>query len=251
MLTHLLGVSRAELALLGPKPLGEADRRTLEEWLARRERREPLQHILGAAPFYGLALRVTPDVLVPRPETERLVEIALTILADLPVPRVLDVGTGSGAIALAIKHELPDALVMATDLSRAALEVAAHNAAALGYAVTFVQADLLDDPQVAAFAREADLVTANLPYLPEGDRESLSPEVQADPALALFGGADGLALFRRLVAQAQALLKANAWLLAELDPRNAEAALALATAWAERRLEADLAGRSRFVLLRR
>lgn len=251
LLTHLLGVSRAELGLLGGKTLDEADARTLEGWLARRERREPLQHILGFAPFYGLTLRVTPDVMIPRPETERLVEIALEQLGALAAPRVLDIGTGCGAIALAIKHELPEALIMATDLSYAALAVAATNATALGYAVTLVQADLLAHPEVEAFAREADLLTANLPYLPESDRDSLSLEVQADPPMAIFAGQDGLAQFERLLPQVQVLLKPGAWLLAELDPRNAEAALALATDWADRQLRPDLLDRPRFVLLQR
>jgi len=251
LLTHLLGVSRAKLGLVGGESVDEADARTLEGWLARRERREPLQHILGLAPFYGLTLRVTPAVLIPRPETEQLVEIALEQLSILATPRVLDVGTGCGAIALALKHELPDALVMATDLSHAALEVAAANASALGYAVTLVQADLLAHPEVEAFAREADLVTANLPYLPEGDRDSLSPEVQADPPLAIFAGQDGLQHFKRLLPQAHALLKPGAWLLAELDPRNAETALASATNWADRQLRPDLLDRPRFLLLQR
>lgn len=251
LLTHLLGVSRAELGLLANQPLAEADTHLLEDWLARRERREPLQHILGFAPFYGLMLRVTPAVLIPRPETERLVEIALRTLGTLAAPRVLDIGTGCGAIALAIKHELPDALVMATDLSRTALEVAAINTAALGYAVTLVQADLLAHPEVEVFAREADLVTANLPYLPESDRDSLSPEVQADPPLAIFAGQDGLSQFKRLLPQAYALLKPGAWLIAELDPRNAETALASAADWASGQLRPDLLDRPRFVLLQR
>jgi len=251
LLTHLLGVSRAELGLLANKRLEEAEARVLEGWLARRERREPLQHILGFAPFYGLTLRVTPAVLIPRPETEQLVEIALQQLGALAAPRVLDVGTGCGAIALAIKHELPDALVMATDLSYAALEVAAANAAALGYAVALSQADLLAHPEVEAFAREADLVTANLPYLPESDWDNLSPEVQADPPLAIFAGRDGLEQFKRLLPQAHALLKPGAWLIAELDPRNAEAALTSATNWADRQLRPDLLDRPRFVLLQR
>lgn len=251
LLTHLLGISRAELGLLANKRLEEAEASVLEGWLARRERREPLQHILGFAPFYGLTLRVTPAVLIPRPETERLVAIALGQLGALAAPRVLDVGTGCGAIALALKHELPDALVMATDLSYAALEVAAANATALGYAITLVQADLLAHPEVEAFVREADLVTANLPYLPEGDRDSLSPEVQADPPIALFAGQDGLAEFERLLPQARALLKPSAWLIAELDPRNAEAALTRATGWADRQLLTDLLDRPRFVLLQR
>lgn len=210
LLEALLALSRSELLLARQRPLSVPQRRRLEAWVRRREAREPLQHILGVAPFYGLTLRVTPQVLVPRPETERLVELALAHLRGRARPHVLDVGTGSGAVALALQAERPDAVVLASDLSGAALAVARENARRLGLPVRFRRADLLADPAVRAFARRAELVVSNPPYLPEGDREAVSPEVQADPATALYAGPDGLAVFRRLEREAFSALQPGA-----------------------------------------
>jgi len=248
LLGHLLGASRSEL-LLSRQTLSAQQRETLEAWLARRERREPLQHVLGVAYFYGLELRVTPDVLIPRPETERLVEWALGFLEPFAAPKVLDVGTGSGAVALAVKAERPAAEVLATDVSAAALAVARENAARLGLDVRFAQADLLEGAEVQAFARRADLVVSNPPYLPAADIDAVSPEVRADPALALFSGEDGLAHFRRLERGAFVLLQPDAGLFVELDPRNVFAARAASGAWARKEVLPDLADRPRFLRL--
>ncbi|HEX7021300.1 MAG TPA: HemK/PrmC family methyltransferase, partial [Trueperaceae bacterium] len=166
MLSALLGRSRSELLLERERQLGEDERATLRRWLARRAAREPLQHILGTAHFYGLELTVTPEVLIPRPETERLVELALGWARELAAPRILDVGTGSGAIALALKHERPTAQVWGSDLSASALELAALNAERLDLAIELRHSDLLKAPEVAGFARHADLLVSNPPYLP-------------------------------------------------------------------------------------
>ncbi len=251
LLAEVLACSSAELGLRYARALSRDEQARLEGWLARREKREPLQHILGWAPFYGLTLRVTPDVLVPRPETERLVELGLGLLADIANPQVLDVGTGSGAIALAFKHERPDAVVTASDISAAALEVARENATRLGLEVTFVQADLLGAPELRELLPVLDLLVANPPYLPLADKARVSPEVQADPELALYAGEDGLAVFRRLERQANAGLKEGACLLVELDPRHVAEAAALARAWRGCELACDLLGRERFLLLRK
>jgi release factor glutamine methyltransferase len=251
LLGQLLGLSRSAVMLERNRPL------SLERWtlylsqLGRRARREPLQHILGVAYFYGLELTVSPAVLVPRPETERLVELALEALTGVPQPRVVDVGTGSGAIALAIKAERPDAAVSASELSAEALEVARDNARRLGLEVDFVRSDLLGAPALQEAVRGADLLLSNPPYLPETDRAWLSPEVRADPAEALFSGEDGLAHFRSLEAQAFGLVKPGARMMLELDPRNSQKALAEAARWTERKLEADLLGRARFLVLER
>ena len=247
LLEALLGVSRADLWLRRTDTLAEAQSQTLEAWLRRREAREPLQHILGQAHFYGLTLRVTPDTLIPRPETESLVALGLQGLRGLTRPRVLDVGTGSGAVALALKAERPDALVCATDISPRALAVAADNAQRLGLELEVELSDLLGAPAVQAFARRVDLLVANLPYLPESDAAWLSPEVQRDPPEALFSGPDGLAHFRRLMAQAYALLRPGAVSLFELDPRNVEAARQACALWPQATLHGDLAGRVRFL----
>lgn len=251
LLEALLASSRSDLMLSRARALTEAQLSILEGWLARRAAREPLQHILGVAHFYGLTLRVTPDTLIPRPETERLVELGLSALGGTPEPKVLDVGTGSGAVALAVKAERPGASVWGTDLWRAALEVAAANAARLSLDVHFAHSDLLGAPNVRAFARSADLLITNPPYLPEGDAARLSPEVRRDPPGALFSGADGLAHFRRLTAQALPLLKPGAVCLVELDPRNVAQARAESGAWAEAVIHTDLVGRDRFLFLSR
>ena len=252
MLEHLLGVSRTTLMLERHRALTSAEEKTLKGWLARRAKREPLQHILGVAHFYGLELRVTPDVLVPRPETERLVEFGLQAIRSVQNPKVLDVGTGSGAVALAIKSERPDAVVMASDLSQAALHVARENAERLGLNIQFELSDLLEQPHIAGFAQNTDLLISNPPYLPEADQAHVSPEVQADPALALYSGPDGLEHFRRLERAAWGLLQpGGAVLLVELDPRNVRIALELASgnAWNKGRVLEDLVGRERFLWL--
>jgi release factor glutamine methyltransferase len=229
--------------------LTQVEQRSLEGWTRRRETREPLQHILGVAPFYGLELIATPDALIPRPETERLVELALESLADAPAPRILDVGTGGGAIALALKRERPGAEVRGSDLSARALTLARRNAERFDLAVRFDRSDLLADPEVAAFARRVDLIVANPPYLPDGDRVGIDPEVGFDPPEALYAGADGLELFRRLQRESHAVLPSGARLIVELDPRNIDAAAALARTWADREVLEDLAGRRRFLRL--
>ena len=251
LLGTLLQFSRSELLLSRTRVLTPTELETLEGWLSRREHREPLQHIVGMAPFYGLELRVTPDTLIPRPETEMLVAYGLEALAGTVRPNLLDVGTGSGAVALALKYERPDAQVWATDLSRAALDVAQKNAERLGLEVHFALSDLLLDPDVSAFARTANLLISNPPYLPESDAAWLSPEVKRDPPGALFSGTDGLTHFRQLSAQALTLLKPGASCLVELDPRNIRQAQAESTVWAETIVFTDLVGRERFLRLQR
>lgn len=253
LLAHLLDLPRTMVALSLRRELSDADIGRLQDWVARRVDREPLQHILGTAPFYGLDVGVTPTVLIPRPETEVLVYLALATVRDVRHPVVLDVGTGSGAIALAFKAERPGAVVTASDVSAAALAVARENAVRLGLEVSFVLSDLLDDAEVRQVARHADVVISNPPYLPRLDVEKLSPEVRADPALALFSGEDGLEHFRRLQQSAYNLLRNGAYLLVELDPRNVghAAALARSKGWAEVSVHPDLSERNRFLSLRR
>lgn len=251
LLGALLGLSRTELWLERARVLSPAEAARLEAWLERRARREPLQHITGRAPFWGLELTVGPAVLVPRPETERLVELVLDDLRGVPAPKVLDVGTGSGAVALALKLERPDALVLASDLSEAALEVARANAIRHGLELAFARSDLLLGDEVRSFARAADAIVANLPYLPEGDRARVPPEVRHDPEIALYAGADGLALYRRLERQAAELLEPGARLWLELDPRNLRQAEREARGWGGAETFTDLAGRERFLRLLR
>ncbi len=251
LLEAATGLERTTLMLNPERELAGEERRRLLGTLRRRIAREPLQHILGTAPFYGLDLAVDASVLVPRPETERLVERVLEELRGVRGPRVLDVGTGSGAIALAVSAERPDAEVMATDVAPEAVALARRNAARLRLGVRVLRSDLLAEGEVAAFAAGCDAVVANLPYLPDTDAGTLQPEAGRDPALALYAGADGLQLARRLIRQAALLLQSGALLALELDPRNVRAALGEVGAWREAGVELDLARRERFLLARR
>ncbi|MDW5596643.1 peptide chain release factor N(5)-glutamine methyltransferase [Conexibacter stalactiti] len=197
LLADALGATRTSLHLHPERVLALAESERFAALVARRRAREPVAYIRGTRGFRHIDLTVDRRVLVPRPETELLVEVAL----GLPrAARVLDVGTGSGAVALALKHERPDLDVLATDLSADALNVARANAAALRLNVTFAQGDLLSGVE-GAF----DAVLSNPPYVPDGDREQLEPEVAVhEPAQALFAGGDGLDVLRRLAADAAA-----------------------------------------------
>lgn len=254
LLEEVTGVGRARLLAHPEAPVSEDEVAAFERLLARRLCREPLQYVLGHADFCGLRLRVGPAVLIPRPETEELVEEALRRIAHVPRPWVLDVGTGSGAIALALRHARPDAEVFACDVAPEALAVAADNAERLGLAVRFVLADALDP----AFAHDVppcfDLLVANPPYVADDEREELAPEVRDfEPERALFAGPDPLVFYRALAGHALRVLKPGGLLLVETHAERAGAVEALfaaagLTGCGRRR---DLAGRERMVWARR
>ncbi len=215
-----LSLTRLELYTRFDQPLSDAEVTRLRERVARRGRREPLAYVLGSQPFRSFSLTVTPAVLVPRPETEELIPL---VLADLPPgARVLDVGTGSGAIALAVKHERADLEVSAVDASPAALEVARANAQRLELAVDFHHGDL-----ATALPGGWSAVVANLPYIAENERGECDPELAMEPAMALFAGAEGLDLIRRLISDAPRLLAPGGVLWLEHGHRQSEAVLAL------------------------
>ena len=181
--------------------------------VARRAAREPYAYIVGRQEFWGLEIDVSAAVLIPRPETELMVEVACEVLADASRPAlVADVGTGSGCLALAIARERPHATIVATDVSAAAIDIARHNADKLGVArqITFRQTDLLHDVE-----EQFDLIVSNPPYVRDGDRGGIQPEVRCEPAVALYGGADGLDVIRRLLTGAVARLKHGGTLLFE------------------------------------
>jgi release factor glutamine methyltransferase len=226
--------------------------------IERRLAGEPIQYIVGEAEFYGLPFDVNRDVLIPRPETEHLVERAIEAARKLrqtgatPAPRMVDVGTGSGAIAVALAHELPFAAIAATDVSAAALEVAQANAARNGVAgrIRFLKGDLLDPVRGEAF----DLVVSNPPYVPAGDRATLDVEVRDfEPAQALFAGADGLGIYRRLLPAAFATLSAGGILLLEIGhgQRASIAALLGSAGFDAIEFFADLQGIARVAKARR
>jgi release factor glutamine methyltransferase len=241
LLRHVLGISHAAQLADPKRRLTPAQQAAFDALVQRRLANEPVQYITGEQEFYGLALGVTPAVLIPRPETEQLVEAVLAELDPTQPLRILDVGTGSGAIAIALAHHLPRAHVTAVDLSAAALEVAASNAARHGLAdrIRFVASDLLDalPPDELPF----DFIVSNPPYVPTADRGSLHPQVRDhEPAAALFAGPDGLDVYRRLIPQARSALRPNGLLALEIGQGQREAVAALLAGWNELRFLDDL-----------
>lgn len=214
----------------------------------RRVRREPLQHITGGAPFGPLDLRVGPGVFVPRPETEVLAQWAVDTLAGVRDPVVVDLGTGSGALALYIAHARPDARVTAVELSESAREYARENAAAHGASIRIVAGDMTDPGLLGELSGSVDLVVANPPYVPEDP--GLDPEVYFDPAEAVFSGADGMAAIRGLVPVAARLLAPGGALGIEHDDTTSGEVCAVVAAegsFREPEVLCDLTGRARFV----
>ncbi len=248
LLEFVTGFSRLALILERHRKLEPDVLEQLELRTRRRESREPLQWILGFTHFYGLELAVRPGVLIPRPETERLVEIVLEVLKNSSAPRILDIGTGTGAIALALKHELPQANVLATDIDPKAVNLALENARSLGLEITLVKGDLLGSLEPLF-----DAIISNPPYLMDDDLDGLEPEVQRDPHAALFSGPDGLDLARRIVQEAREALNPGGLLALELDPRNVHALASELenTVWDGVAVHMDLTGRDRFLTARR
>ena len=255
---RLTGLTRTQLTLERARALSADDGVRLDAWLGRRRAGEPVQYITGRAAFRQLDLAVTPAVLIPRPETEGLVEIALEFLRATaerwPQPRVLDLGTGSGAIALAIASEHPAAIVTATDASAAALAVARANARALGLEerITWLAGDWLEplDPE-----QRFEAIVSNPPYLSGAERARIPGDVRDhEPAAALFSGDDGLDALREIVDEAPRHLVAGGLLALELaETRAAQVAAWLDGAhdWEGVAVREDLAGRPRYLVARR
>jgi release factor glutamine methyltransferase len=252
LLSELLGIGRAEIAFY-EKPLTEEQAKVYGAWISRRMKREPVQRILGYAYFRNLTLDLNTDTLIPRPDTESVVDLALERI-DLRggACRVLDIGTGSGAIAIAIAQEHPLCEVHATDVSEAALEIARHNAKQNGATVHFHRADVASGLEF--LTGKIDLLVSNPPYVDDLSAEKrLAPEVREwDPPAALYSGADEYAFFRRIFAETPPLLRVGADVVLEIGDNQAEAVLDLGrrAGFVPLETRADLAGTPRAVLLR-
>ncbi|WP_295680206.1 peptide chain release factor N(5)-glutamine methyltransferase [uncultured Fibrobacter sp.] len=245
IISHGLGMkNRMDLYLNFEKPLTAAELDTLRPLVARRANREPLQHIVGDTSFRGHIIKCDPRALIPRPETESLVDMAIERLNGVESPFIVEVGTGTAAISIACAKEIAGAKVLATDISDEALSLARENAQANGLneELTFAQGDLLDavtgdivakivgasagsagSPTLSATLPKISCLIANLPYIPDGEKGKLQPEVDKfDPALALYGGPDGLDLVRKLLQQTEGKLSAGAPVLLEIGSEQAE-----------------------------
>lgn len=222
---RILGWDAARLLTSADEEASERFTARYHAVVERRARHEPMAYILGTQEFWGLTFEITPAVLIPRPETEIIVEAALEMFPDPQAAlQIADVGTGSGCLAISLAHERSNARVVAVDVSGDAIDVAYANAVRHGVSerITFVGADVLGDPLLDRFT--FDLIVSNPPYVPESDRATLQPEVRDhEPPGALFAGADGLAVIRPLVAQSVVRLKKGGMLMFEIGVGQADA----------------------------
>lgn len=248
LLLRVLGRDRAWLFAHPDAVFSEEQARQFDAWIERRARHEPLQYIVGETEFYGLALKVTPDVLIPRPETEHLVEAVLGRFSPGNVARIADVGTGSGAIAIALAHALPRAELTGLDISGAALEIARQNAARceVDGRIRWLKSDLL----AAVRGESFDAIVSNPPYVAEV--EILEPQVRMyEPREALFAGPTGLEAYGRMIPEAREALKPGGWLLLEIGQGQREALRELLAGWDGVEFVADLQGIPRVGIARR
>jgi release factor glutamine methyltransferase len=258
LLGRLVLATRGELYLRGDEPFDTGAARTLASWILRRQAGEPLQYVLGEAAYSDLVLEVGPGVFIPRPETELLVDQALAFLRGRPTagraPQVLECCTGSGAIALSVAAEHPEAIVVATELSPRALAYAARNRARMAPAVA-ARVHLVHGDLGTALGGPFDVLLANPPYIAESERAELPRDVlDHEPHLALFAAKDGMAVIERLVDDGARLLAPGGLLALELGAGQGDTALHVLAAdprWTAARVQNDLAGRARMALARR
>ena len=243
LLAHAVGQNRAWLFAHSDEELREVWWIHYGRYLHQRLQGKPTQQITGVQEFYGREFRVTPDVLIPRPETEHVIEAALRLNSF----RIVDIGTGSGVIAVTLALET-GARVVGTDISLPALPIATENARRLGANVQWLAADLGSALKSGSF----DLVVSNPPYVPAADKTTLQREVRDyEPEIALYGGPDGLDVYRKLIPEAQRLLEPAGWLVMEIGYNLGEAVSAMLNAWKNVEIRSDLAGLPRVVLAQR
>jgi|SRR5215469_1434740 len=251
LLLDSLRLTRAQFLAEPTRELTSAELSLYLQAIARRAHHEPIQYITGHQEFYGIRLRVTPAVLIPRPETEHLVEAVLNRLPKDTPTDIADIGTGSGAIAIALAAHLPHATITALDISPQALTVARANAEANNVTdrIRFLESDLFTAvPPTTQF----DAIVSNPPYVPTIDLPTLHPEVrQFEPSIALFAGAEGLDVYTRLIPQAQAHLKPNGLLAMEIGQSQHDAIAALLSNWNDVTFLNDLQQIPRVALARR
>jgi release factor glutamine methyltransferase len=254
ILMHVLGCGRAELIARPETPVSAEAKARFQSLLERRMRREPLQYVLGETEFYGIRIQVTPDVLIPRPETEELVGEVLRAAGESEPLRVLDIGVGSGCIALALKWHRPGWKVVGCDLSEAALRVAGLNAERLGLDLDLRRVDLFDPAFLSHVDAPFDIVVSNPPYVPDEEAAELQPEViEFEPHTALFSGGDPLRYYRRIAALAPRLLGPGGLLALECHFHHAGAVAETIRAALPGQVGIlnDMAGLPRIVTLRR
>jgi release factor glutamine methyltransferase len=223
LLAHARHCPRIQLYVQYNEPLTDDERGVMRDLVRRRSQSEPVAYLVGHREFFGLEFRVTPDVLIPRPETETLVLELITAAKSQPGARILDVGTGSGCIAISAAANLPDAVVTATDISPRALDVARENAARHGVAdrIRFLEGDLFAPLESG---RQFDIVVSNPPYVADAEMKTLPPDVRLhEPALALRAGLHGLDVVTRLISAAPQHLTAGGTLLFEISPEQVPA----------------------------
>jgi release factor glutamine methyltransferase len=249
---HVLNCDRATLLTRSRDPLPSAFGRLYDELVQRRAAREPIAYIVGHREFWGLEFEVTPDVLIPRPETELIIEEALSVFPHRQlVHHIIDIGTGSGCLAVILAIEFASAGVIATDTSDSALEIAKQNAGRHNVSdrISFVRGDL-----VRGAGKSAELIVSNPPYVPEADAATLQPEVaRYEPSSALYAGPDGLAVIRRLLEEAPPYLAPEGRLIVEFGFGQDPGVLAAArqSGWTTDRVRRDLQGIPRVAVLRR
>ena len=250
LLMTQLGIERATLRAHPERKMDREQLAAYQGLIERRLRFEPVQYITGVQEFFGLELAVTPAVLIPRPETELLVEAVLARAAgDGTAARIVDVGTGSGAIAIALAVGLPEARVTAVDVSGEALAVARGNAARHGVGVRFVESDLLE---ALGAGERFEVIASNPPYIADSEGPGLHPQVREyEPGLALFAGSEGMAVYERLIPEAWGRLEVGGWLALEIGFGQRQAIARLLQGWSEIEFLDDLQGIARVVVARR
>jgi len=249
LLAHVLDQNRVYLYANYDKPINEEERKSYRQLIMRRLKGEPSAYLTGKKEFMSLGFEVSPDVLIPRPDTELLVETVLEIAKHDHIKRICDVGTGSGAIAVSLAVYLPGAHLYATDISPEALKVARKNAAKHGVEIDFREGNLLEPLDIDT---PLDIIVANLPYLTAEMIEKADRSVRDyEPIMALEAAGDGLDLYRRLLPQGFKMLRPGGYLIFEIHPAQVEAAMKIGADWGEAQNQLDYGMRPRLIVVRR